>query len=119
MDNNEFLWEKLKHENELFSSRANCFLVTQTLFIVSMAALKCDNEMKIIVPILGVLISLIWYVCSKRNLDVQKEIKAALEEPIKITKCNPRWLGTHILYGKITPFIFVLAWLCIFLTMLL
>jgi hypothetical protein len=117
MDKFEYLWDKQKHEDTLFSNRANFFLVAHALLFTSIATLQNGFEMKIIISILGILIAIIWLYCSKRNLSTQNKIKKELkilEKPAEITESEPECLGTHILMGIVMPLIFLIAWILIF-----
>lgn len=106
-----FLWEKLRHENELFSSRANFFLVAHTLLVASISMGKVgEGIISILVYILGVLISIIWLYIGVRSIKIQGEIKSKLTEPVSITERKPRFLGIHILIGILIPLMFVFFW---------
>jgi len=114
MKKNTFLWDKLKHENELFSSRANFFLVAHTLLVASFSTgTEKDIILRIMVSVLGVLISGIWINIGIRNIKTQDEIKKTLDEPETITECKPKWLGTHILIGIVIPILFLFFWLIV------
>ena len=113
MDKETFLWEKLKHENELFSSRANFFLVAHTLLVASISTDSEEIVIKVMVPILGVLISVLWLNIGIRNIKIQDELKSKLIEPVSITERKPTWLGTHISIGLFMPLLFLFFWLIV------
>ncbi len=113
MDKETFLWDKLKHENELFSSRSNFFLVAHTLLVASISTDSAEIVIRVIVPILGVLISVLWLNIGIRNIKIQDEIKSKLIEPVNIAERKPTWLGTHILIGIFMPLLFLFFWLIV------
>lgn len=112
----EYLWEKLKHEDTLFSNRANFFLVAQSLLFASIVVFHTDSKFKIIDTSLGIIIAMIWFYCSFRNIAVQENIKDEMnthKPPVEIKEITPSWLSTHILMGMVMPIIFLISWLFI------
>ena len=122
MEDKEFYWDWLKHEDNLFTNRCNFFLLAESMFLAGSTQLlpqdsgHAHNKIFLfIIGVIGFIVSLIW-LCSSINqlLMFEKKIKA------KLSNVDERWKEIHMsplkcpkihpLMGYYLPILFLIAW---------
>lgn len=127
----DILWQWLLHEDNLFTNRANFFLVAESFLFMAFATL-CTSKyicLSFIIGLAGIVISVIWHHISSLQLNKTiTPIKERLEkdesyiyiEWYKIAK-KSEGKGLHKKLGIWLPQVFILSWgiLLIFLLIML
>jgi hypothetical protein len=114
LDDKDFYWDWAKHEDALFSNRANFFLVGETLLLASTPALPGVGDLAL--PLAGVTISAIWL-----YTDLNQVVMTTRHIASKLASVEPRWKeindkrgpwgNVHLVLGAVMPGLFLLLWI--------
>jgi hypothetical protein len=112
----EHYWEWLLHEDALFSSRINFFVVAQSMFLIAFAINAYKNQkLTMILGLTGILFVLIWlYVSICQIYLVINRIKEKLEEKLPEYRVRKGiWLlgEPNIWLGVVFPLALIVVWL--------
>jgi len=121
LDDKDFYWDWLKHEDNLFTNRNNFFLVAESMFFVAVAALlSSETEVAIasarFLCWAGVGFSVFWFLASlKHVIPTDPRLKEKLWEVEKRRKdfddLRKKWWSNHWLIGVYLPVFLVSIWL--------
>ncbi len=112
----EHYWDWLLHEDNLFSSRINFFVVAETMLFIAFAINSYDiPKLTIILGLTGILFVLIWlYVSVCQIYFLINRIKAKLEETWPEYRVRKGiWLlgEPNIWLGIVFPSILIVVWI--------
>lgn len=119
----EFYWERIRHDDTLFTSRASFFLVAQSMLLGAVAILLTNSypnwKLAVLLVPLGIVSCAIWIWTSLRHLEAVKAFRAGLCQegspyaasyPVKLP-----WPGAHLLMGILLPAVIIITWLLLLL----
>jgi len=125
MTEDEYLWDRIKHEENLFTSRANFFLVAEALLAAGLA----NDKLARFFCWLGVGISVLWVLVvvlqgtktwrplQSRILQIQEDRNKAGDTATKDvatyyhTAYKKGWLRSWLVMGIMVPALLAIAWL--------
>ena len=124
MDRGEFIWDRIKHDDQLFSSRSEFFLLGQSVLVAAGLIVVAGNSLSagdrhlvsLLVTALSLVSIAIWIWTSLRHLLVRDALYAELLrcgdefDVVPMTRALPR-PGAHILMGVVLPLTFFLLWI--------
>ncbi len=111
----EHYWDWLLHEDDLFSSRVNFFVVAQSMLLIAFAINSYENpKLTLILGLTGILFVLIWlYVSICQVYFLINRIKAKLEEKWPEYRVRKGiWLlgEPNMWLGIIFPSVLIIVW---------
>ena len=113
----KFLLEFVLHEDKIFTSRINLFLVTESLLFVAYIGLLSHIELKIILIIMSfssVFITLMYIIVFYYNVEILNRLKEETQEYYPYYKelktFYPRH-NTNFLLGRILPIAIFIVWI--------
>jgi hypothetical protein len=127
MDEKDFYWEHLKHEDTLFSNRTSFLLLAESVLLVVAVSLLTPLQ-PVAGPghapvrvhlgplcLAGLLISLIWLFADLKHLlttnwDLKAKLQSSHPEWAAIAKGRRRWPSTHWVVGIGLPVLFLALW---------
>lgn len=130
-DDLSFIWDWAKHEDELFTNRANFFLISEAMLFAALVTLNDDAQrLNYLIIGCGAVISVLWFVVSSKNIRFQARLKNYLiaskkiyfkvrsdQYPDRDIMEKPglwhRLTSVHTLMGKGLPVLFLVTWLAI------
>jgi len=123
MDDSEYHWDWLKHEDNLFTNRNNLLLVAESMTFAAVATIQAGTGKPahgILLAAVGLFITLIWLFASLKHLvSTDPPLKRKLREvdPRRndFDLARSKWWSNHWLIGFILPFgllIIWVIWLC-------
>ena len=112
----EHYWDWLLHEDDLFSSRINFFVVAESMLFIAFAINSYDiPKLTIILGLTGILFVLIWlYVSICQVYFLINQIKAKLEETWPEYRVRKGiWLlgEPNIWLGIVFPIVLIVVWI--------
>ncbi len=112
----EHYWDWLLHEDNLFSSRVNFFVVAQSMLLIAFAINSYENpSLTMILALAGILFVLVWlYVSICQIYFLINRIKEKLEEKLPEYRVRKGiWLlgEPNIWLGIVFPSILILVWI--------
>jgi len=112
----EHYWDWLLHEDDLFSSRINFFVIAESMLFIPFAINSYDiPKLTIIIGLTGILVAVIWlYVSVCQVYFLINRIKAKLEEtwPEYRVRKGVWLLGEpNIWLGIIFPSVLIVVWI--------
>jgi hypothetical protein len=124
VDRGEFLWERIKHDDALFASRSEFFLLGQSVLVAAGVLVVASTSISagdrrliaLLVAGLSIVTIAIWIWTSLRHLWVRDALYAALTDsgpvfqPVSGGRRVPR-PGAHVLMGVILPSGFLVLWI--------
>ena len=123
MNEDEFLWDWLKHENNILANRGNFFLIAESaLFaIIATKSSKTTLDTQCVLYVTGCPITLFWLLVNIKHIfGTHKLIVNKLEHfkdhPwSRILKERTKWTwSNHTLLGIVLPSLVFLLWLILF-----
>ena len=121
------LWEWILHEDNLFISRGNFFLLAESMLFAAFATLAVNQSVQqifvFIFGIVGILCSLVWIYLAWAQINLtMNHIKTKLRELIPdysgITKPRGKFPSTHFILGVFFPIALLIAWAILLLAMI-
>jgi hypothetical protein len=112
----EFWWDRLKHEDMLFTNRGSVFLVGQAMLLAAYAVPQMGGQLPVVCSATGVVVTAIWYWVNNNNLRLQRQIKEQLTQLAKeampgLKALEPKKLaGSHLLMGRFLPGWLLVVW---------
>lgn len=124
MEDKNFIWDWLKHEQEIVTSRGNFIIVAQSMLIAAAAALSLKSELfplllALVICIAGFGISLLWlFVNLKHIFNTGRKLWEKMSS-LDSNWCEIRsgedwpnwWPRSHHLVGIVLPSIIILLWI--------
>jgi len=120
MDDKDFYWDWLKHEDNLFTSRNNFFLVAESMFIVAVATLSSSASEVVrasgnLLCLAGFVITIFWLLASlKHVLPTDPRLKENLKKVEKRRKdfddARKNWWSNNWLIGVYLPIFLLGIW---------
>jgi hypothetical protein len=121
----EFYWDWVKHEDNLFTTRSNFFMVAESILFagVKLGPNTAGAFSVFILYLFGVVVSSIWiWTCYIQGKGTVSNIKKHLRdiEPRYANICNDRqiYAPVHKLMGFVLPLCFMGVWIVLSLLML-
>ena len=126
MDRGEFLWDRIKHDDTMFASRSDFFLVGQSVLVAAGVIVFANTSLStgdrrfvaVLVAALSFVSIGIWIWTSLRHLRIRDALYSALREcgeefgPIPMRRELPR-PGAHVLMGVVLPLAFFVLWIAL------
>ena len=120
MEDNEFYWDWLKHEDEIISNRNNLFMVAEAMFFTAFATLATNSaaivlcSLKIIIW-LGIVVTGFWIIANMKHVKATDPLikeKLHQHEPRRkdIDDLRKRWPSNNLLIGIILPLFILVFW---------
>jgi hypothetical protein len=118
MDDSEYYWDWLKHEDNLFTDRNNLLLVAKSMTFAAVATIQAGTGKSvhgILLAAAGLFITLIWLFASLKHLvSTDPPLKRKLREvdPRRndFDLARSKWRFNHWLIGFILPFGLLIVW---------
>jgi hypothetical protein len=120
-DDKDYYWDWLKHEDNLFTSRNNFFLVGEAMLLTATAAFYSASKtpklpILIVLTVAGLFVTLVWLTANMKHvLATEQHIKKKLwrVEPRRseIDAMRKNWPRNHVLIGILLPGGLVIAWI--------
>ena len=112
----EHYWDWLLHEDDLFSSRINFFVVAQSMLLIAFAINSYENpKLTVVLGLTGILFVLIWlYVSICQIYFLINRIKGKLEEDLPEYRVRKGfWLlgEPNIWLGVVFPSVLIVVWI--------
>jgi hypothetical protein len=118
----EFYWDWIKHEDNQFSNRGSFFLVGEAMLLSAYATILSQKASFLygayVLSFAGIFITLIWlYVNFRHIYKTQRAIKNQLHQIenrwSSIAKQRSRWPANHFIMGLILPVVILLTWIAL------
>ena len=113
--------ERIVREDDLLNSRTVLFLVTNGLLLTAVG-LGEDRLVRILICILGTIITIAWLMTSYQNWRVIAKLTASyrthhasdhIEDIVQCALFKPGWKRPTDLIAKVIPRVFQIVWTCI------
>ena len=126
MDDKDFYWDWLKHEDNLFTNRNNLLLVAEAMLFAAVAALLATTGKTAHAALLasaGLFVTVIWILASLKHLvPTDPRLKQKLREVEKrradFDDARKKWWSNHWVIGFVLPLGLLIVW-SIWLTMII
>ena len=125
MDDDEFFWDWVKHEDNIFTNRGSFFLLGETMLMAAVAALLAASKpvprtWMIVIQGSGIFISTVWLYVSAFHVAVtQKRLKTKLADAdsrsVGLT-AHPWRIHSHLLMGIVLPAGVLIVWIVLLVT---
>ena len=124
MDDSDYYWDWLKHEDNLFTNRNSLLLVAESMIFAAIATIQAstgNSAYGVLLAAAGLFITLIWVLASLKHLvSTDPPLKQKLRENEQRRKdfdhARNKWWSNHWLIGFILPsglLIIWAIWLCL------
>ncbi len=119
------LWEWILHEDNLFLSRGNFFLVAESMLFAGFATLVVTESVRqifiFVFGIVGILCSVVWIYLAWAQINLtMNPIKSKLREFFpdyaRVTKRRGKFPSTNFVLGVLFPFALLIAWIILLVT---
>lgn len=123
MDRGEFIWDRIKHDDALFSSRAEFFLVGQSVLVAAGVLVFANGALEaadrrllsVLIGSVSAVSLAIWIWTSVRHLRVRDALYRELERcgspyDARVVQRSVRGPGAHVLMGVVLPAAFLVLW---------
>ena len=122
MNEDEFLWDWLKHENNIFANRGSFFLIAESALFAIIATKSSTTTLaaQCVLCVTGLLITLLWLLVNIKHVLgthrlIEKKLKDKGHPWSKIQKERTKWpWPNHILLGIALPVLFLVLWIFLF-----
>lgn len=115
--------ERIIREDDLLNSRTIVFLVTNGLLLTTVG-IAGDELFRMLISILGLLVTISWLIFSWQNWRVIKNLTAEyrkhykndyIEKIVQNSMVKPGWKRPTDLIAKVLPAVFLLTWIAVLL----
>ena len=120
----DWYWDWIKHEGNIFTARGNFFLVAESMFLVVVATLASIYEKHVTLLVYtcsgGIFITLIWLYVNGKHSHLQgiivnklKEIYNPYKDVKKLSKHCPWCIANHTMMGIFLPIGLLVLWVAL------
>ena len=123
MERGEFIWDRIKHDDALFTTRSEFFLLAQSVLVAAGVIVVAGTSMTtgdrrlvvVLITGLSIVAIAIWIWTSLRHLWMRDALYAELRESGPEFRSVPTGglprPGAHVLMGVVLPVAFFVMWI--------
>jgi hypothetical protein len=124
MDEKEFLWDWLKHENNILANRGSFFLIAESVLFAIIAGRfsSTTSPLPWTLYVSGITITLVWLFVNLKHIYgthqlIEDKLKTFKDHPwTKIQENRAKWpWSNHKLFGIFLPSLFLVLWFYLFI----
>ncbi len=122
------LWEWLLHEDNLFTSRANFFLIAESMLFAAFAVLIVNTLLKpclmFVLGGAGVIFTIVWLYWAIVQIyltinPIKAKLQKLLPEWSEIASGRRKVFATHLIFGIFLPSILLTVWIILITTQII
>jgi hypothetical protein len=121
MNQDEFLWDNIKHEDQMFTDRGNFFLVAEGMLLAAVTAFgdhSAHRFTQAFACLSGIVVALIWFRVNWVHIfRTQRPLKKKFEkvapelaEIMRAERPKTRYVPNHVLMGLVLPASLLVVW---------